>query len=113
MGYSRYDNRSIFENREELYENLFEDKGVKKIVQYDTSLFKKITPEQYSQLSVITKKWSTGDRYYKLAAEHYGDPKLWWIIARFNNKPTEGHLKLGDNVLIPLPREVILGYYKD
>ena len=45
--------------------------------------------------------WNTGDRFSKLAAEHYGDPTLWWVIAYFNKKPTDGHVKVGDQILIP------------
>ena len=43
-----------------------------------------------------------------LAFDIYDDASLWWVIAKFNNKPTEGHLKLGDQVLIPLPLSQVL-----
>ena len=42
-----------------------------------------------------------GDRYYKLAASFYGDARYWWIIAWFNKKPTESHIKVGDIIRIP------------
>jgi len=45
--------------------------------------------------------WTLGDRYYKLSANFYGDPNYWWVIAWFNKKPTESHLKIGDVIRIP------------
>lgn len=45
--------------------------------------------------------WTLGDRYYKLASKYYGDPTYWWIIAWFNKKPTENHIKIGDVIRVP------------
>lgn len=45
--------------------------------------------------------WTLGDRYYKLASAFYGNANYWWVIAWFNKKPTESHLKVGDVVRIP------------
>ena len=45
--------------------------------------------------------WALGDRYYKLSAAFYGDPTYWWVIAWFNKKPTESHLKVGDVIRVP------------
>ena len=42
-----------------------------------------------------------GDRYYKLADGYYGDSRYWWIIAWFNKKPTESHIKVGDIIRVP------------
>jgi len=46
--------------------------------------------------------WKYGDRYYQLAQVYYNSPTYWWIIAWFNNKPTEAHLKPGEVLRIPL-----------
>ena len=108
---SRYDGRLIFANSNIMYSHLLEERGLTKIVQYSTPFFRKLTPQQERRLTVVQRRWSTGDRLYKLAAHHYGDPRYWWVIARFNNKPTESHFKLGDMVYIPLPRETIFEYY--
>ena len=37
----------------------------------------------------------------KLAHQFYGDFKQWWVIAGFNKKPTESHVKMGDTIRIP------------
>ncbi len=52
--------------------------------------------------------WRLGDRYWKLASENYGNAKYWWVIAWFNKKPTEQHVKLGETVLVPLFLDEVL-----
>ena len=71
----------------------------------------KPTKEQVKKLTIVQHVWSVGDRYSKLAAKHYGDPKLWWVIAKYNMKPTDAHVSLGDNVYIPLPLSEIIKIY--
>ena len=66
------------------------------------------TVEQAGNLTFINHVWKQGDRYFKLASEYYGDPTLWWVIAWFNKKPTESHVKLGDIIQIPMPLETVL-----
>ena len=49
----------------------------------------------------------TGDRIDQLAYQHYGDPVLWWVIARANDLellPTE--LYAGQKLRIPSPTYV-------
>lgn len=46
-------------------------------------------------------QWNYGDKLYKLAERFYGDPKLWWIIAHVNMKPTDSHYEVGDTIIIP------------
>jgi len=64
------------------------------------------------RLEIHQHVWSVGDRYSKLAALHYGDSKLWWVIAKYNMKPTDAHVKLGDNIYIPMPLTEILKIYR-
>jgi hypothetical protein len=110
---SRYENRIIFLNGDEIYFHLLEERGRRYITQYATPILSKITQQNYNTLAVSSQTWTVGDRLYKLAAQNYGDPKLWWIIARFNNKPTEAHFKLGDTVYIPHPIEAVLNYFRN
>ena len=110
---SRYDNRRLLRNGDEIYFNILEDRGVSTIVQYNTPVFNKVTVFDRRRISKLQKVWTVGDRLYKLAAKHYGDPKLWWVIARFNYKPTDAHFKLGDVVYIPMPLEAMLDYYRE
>jgi len=70
------------------------------------------TADQVLELKTIPHIWSAGDKYFKLAAQYYGDPTYWWIIAWFNHKPTEAHLALGDPVYVPLPLEEAISIYQ-
>lgn len=100
---TRYRNREIYDNREDVYEDLRDKRGVKKIEHYSSPNFKALTPAEHAQLATVTHTWSVGDRFYKLSHKHYGTTKYWWLIAKFNGVPTESHLKIGDKIDIPLP----------
>lgn len=105
----RYKNQSIFTNLDEAYKRyLKKTRGLTKIKQYDTPTFKHPTAEEMQNFQTISHIWGTGDRYFKLASEYYDDPTLWWVIALFNQKPTESHVSLGDVIYIPVPLESVL-----
>ena len=107
----RYKNQQLFFNDENLYRRyLKETRGVSQIRQYNTPKFSDVTAEEIRNLKTVAHIWTTGDRYFKLASEYYGDPEMWWVIAFYNQKPTEFHLKLGDVIYIPTPLESILFY---
>jgi nucleoid-associated protein YgaU len=102
MAGKRIDRRTI-RNRAEMYEETFRKRGVKFIDQYPTPKMREITPEMAAQVEQVSHIWSVGDRFYKLAHKYYGDSSWWWVIARFNARPTESHVELGDMIIIPLP----------
>ena len=108
---SRYDNRRIYINDDETYEEVLERKGIKSLRQYGTPKLRQPTAEEMRNLVTENHIWKLGDRYWKLADAYYGDARLWWVIAWFNNKPTEAHLKMGQIVYIPMPLEKVLRYY--
>ena len=105
----RYKNQSVFVNDNEPYKKFLKNRGIKSIKQYETPKLRYPTDLQ-ARTNFSTKKhiWSTGDRYFKLAEEYYGDPTMWWAIAFYNQKPTEFHLNLGDVLFIPMPLESFL-----
>jgi nucleoid-associated protein YgaU len=107
----RYVNRIPRINSNELYEEFFFDRGVNHIEQYNTPILNYPTVEEISNLSLTNHLWTYGDRYYKLSHKYYGDSKWWWVIAWFNKKPTEAHVKRGQVIVIPSPLEEILAYY--
>ena len=110
---SRYSNRRLLKNDLEEYEEFLDERGVKQITHFGTGMLKYPTVSQISRLQSVQHVWKTGDRYYKLAAEYYGNPRLWWVIAHYNKKPTEADAKTGDIIYIPLPLEKILSYITD
>jgi hypothetical protein len=78
------------------------------ITQYDTAVFRYPTTEEIAELQIVEVIWASNSRLYKMANQYYNDPALWWVIAMFNQKPTEAHFKLGEIVYIPLPLEKVL-----
>ena len=109
----RNDNRIKRTNAERLYKEILGKRGLKKIKQYTTPTLNSLDAKKRSSLDRIRHVWTIGDRLYKLASEYYGDPEMGWLIAWYNQKPTESHYSLGDIVLIPLPLEdVVTMYYE-
>tara|TARA_B100001123_G_scaffold444224_1_gene592442 strand:- start:4984 stop:5322 length:339 start_codon:yes stop_codon:yes gene_type:complete len=107
----RYNNRTIIVNRKEMYQDSFEKRGVKKINHYNTPALRYPNQEQLLELQTLSHIWTVGDKFYKLAYDNYGNSKYWWVIAMFNNSPTEAHVQLGEELLIPVPLEKVLFFY--
>ena len=108
---SRYIPRRVFDNTEDVHENLRDSRGVKKIRHFETPHFQRLTASDHRSLTVVSHLWTVGDRFYKLSHKYYGTTKYWWVIARYNNAPTESHVKLGQKISIPLPLDKILTIY--
>ena len=107
---SRYQKRRIKRNRNPEYDDFLRKRNVDYVRHYNTETIVYPTVEEIQALNVISKRWSIGDRYEKLAAQYYGDPELWWVIATFNKKPAEFLISLGDTIYIPTPLEYALDY---
>lgn len=107
---SRYDARGLITNFDEQYENLFKKRNTTTILQYVTPSMQHPSAKEIANLNIVNHAWAEGDRFWKLAGRYFGKPELWWVIAWFNRMPTEGHLKRGDIVAIPLPLSKILDY---
>ena len=108
---SRYDNVKTVINNENMYYNYLQERGKKFVEQYTTYTFKQVTQDIKSRLKSDTHVWSYGDRYFKIAANYYGDSRYWWLIAWFNEKPTEQHNNIGDIIYIPQPLNEALSFY--
>lgn len=104
----RYEQRQIVLNEKEMYRELFNKRNILLINHYKTPVFTIPEKTDLSRIQVTEHIWTVGDRYSKLASIYYGDPRDWWIIAKYNKKPTEAHVKLGDVVLIPTPITEVL-----
>ena len=108
---SRYENRIVLRNKNEQYKEMFENRNVSFIRHYDTPILDHPDDGDVDSLAIIQHLWSVGDRYYKLADKHYNLSKYWWVIAWYNQAPTEAHLMPGDIIYIPLPLERVLSTY--
>ena len=104
----RNNSRTEFFNSSLEYSHLFKKRKVKGVVQYGTPTLKNIPETAYEYLSFVEHIWKTGDRLSKLADKYYNEVNYWWIIALFNEKPTEFHFQPGELVLIPLPLTKVL-----
>ena len=102
---TRYDDRRIFvsETLDGKNTDLLESRGVKRLTHYATPEFKAPSKKDYLGLQSQAHIWKTGDRFYKLSYKYYGNTKYWWVIAKYNSRPTESHVKLGEKLYIPLP----------
>ena len=110
---SRYAHIPLFINDYEIYEPLLEDRGVAFIRQLATPSRHPLTEAQEDSINAELVTWEMGTRLEKLSSEHYGRGNYWWVIARYNNKPTDAHFELGDIVYIPKPLGLILAYYTE
>ena len=86
---SRYSNTKI--TRKSLL-----PKQKKNVLSYETTLYQRI-PETNGDLHVIATE---GDRLDNLAFQFYGDPNLWWYIARVNNLKSM-NLTAGLSIRVP------------
>lgn len=104
---SRYQQRPTKVSRSNEDDKILKKRGLRKINHYSSPAFSKMPDSLYDQVNLEFHVWKIGSRFYKLAAEHYGDPRLWWIIAYFNKRPTDGHAKIGDVIYIPVNWEEV------
>ncbi len=99
---SRYADRNLLINDLEEYKDILTKKGVQEIEQYDTLEREVYEKEVYDSIETFKHIWKIGDMYWRLSSRFYGDPQYWWVIASFNNRPTEHHNKAGDTIKIPI-----------
>jgi hypothetical protein len=109
---SRYENSALLVNKSEIYEKLLKERNVKKINQYGTQTLFYPTREERAQLNIAQHIWSSTDKFWRLSEKYYGDPQYWWVIAFYNEKPTELDVSSGDIILIPQPLDQVLFYIK-
>ena len=112
MTFSRYTNTRIFKNDDPEYrKSIFNKRGISQTFQYATYVFDYPTNDEIAAFQNISRIWNSGDKLFNVAAEYYGSPEYWWIIAWYNKKPTEAHFKVGDTYFIPLPLSDVLSYF--
>ena len=105
---SRYNDKIPVLNAEEQYQDTFDKRGINFIQQYSTPELSHPTYQQILRLNRKSHVWKTGDRFYKLASTYYGNEKYWWIIAWYNQTPTEHHVEMGQILKIPTPLYKVL-----
>lgn len=99
----RYEDRIILINEDQQYEHLFRERRKNFIRHYKTANLRSIGENDEFDLQEAEVVWTSGQKFWKLAQQYYGDPGLWWIIAWYNLSPTEHHVDNGAIVSIPFP----------
>ena len=98
-------------NFDYLYSDIFRKRNLRNPLQYASPKMRFPTEEEILSLQVHTKIWGTGDKYFNLAHQYYGDSQYWWVIAWWNHRPLETSFVPGDIVEVPTPLELVLEYY--
>jgi len=94
----KYKNEKNAINSSDLYQELFENRGIKFARQRRTFVF---TGLDFDTIQVSEYVWRQGDSLYKLSNLFYGTLDFWWVIAFVNKKPTDAHYNYGDTIFIP------------
>ena len=108
---SRYVNTRVVINNVSLYDKIKKERGLARLKHYKRHIFYDLKEEDLKDMVINYKVWSLGDRMHKFAHEAYGDSELWWVLAWFNQKPTDAHYKIGDKIAIPHPIEDLVSLY--
>jgi hypothetical protein len=112
MAVNRYKNINPFINAVLGYKKAFPKRyGETGIRQLPVNTLTFPTVDEEVDFEIVTEVWGQGDRFYKLARTYYNSPQYWWVIALYNKKPTEQHVKIGDLIEIPLPLDQVLTSY--
>ena len=108
MAFSRYRNVGTVYNDTDEHEDLRKRRGVSSLKHHRSVRVQEMPEAVLRRLVHKFHVWKQSDRFWKLSTKYYNDPGYWWVIARFNQTPTESHLENGDTLLIPLPLPVAL-----
>jgi len=108
----RYTGRGTVKNDAETYEELVESRDLSFIKHFRVPRLRHPTAIERSNFIRLHHTWKLGDRFWKLAAEHYNNPKYWWVIAWYNQRPVENMISLGDTIIIPKPLQTVLDHVK-
>lgn len=99
----RYDGREIITTNKYDFYKILNKRNRQFVQHYDTAKYNVLSEEDKALLTGDIHIWQYGDKYYKLSLQYYGTIDEWPIIALHNQKPTEFHVNIGDEIEIPLP----------
>ena len=89
----------------QLYFNKLKKRGRKNAEILRTVTFEGLKGENYEV--VFYGLWDHSSSLHKISQESYGTMEYWWTIGLINNKPTDQHFKVGDEIYIPTQPSLI------
>jgi hypothetical protein len=113
FNFSRYNNRDILRLSSPQYTKQLSMRKLRYIDHFSTPNVRYPSDELLGRLTVDNEIWGVGSRFYKIAAKHYGDASLWWIIPWFNKLPLESDYEAGEIVLVPQPLKIVLSFFEE
>ena len=108
MPVSRYSGTEIILNDLDEHKEFFESRGKQFIMQHRVNSLKALSLSEIASLHQHMHLWKQADKFWKLADKYYGESRYWWVIAQYNQKPTEAHVSVGDVVIVPMPLQQVL-----
>ena len=91
--------------KNKLYSKKLKDRGRDSVELYRTTVFKNLKGNNY-EVSLYGL-WDQSSSLQKISQEVYGTMEYWWTIGLINNKPTDQHFSIGDEIYIPLQPSII------
>lgn len=105
MSRKRYEDAKTIslDDKNEVYKAFLKRRNIKSI---NINKMKNLTLDETSNninFKIKEEIWKDGDKLYKFSKKYYNSVEFWWVIALFNQKPTDSDYNSGDLVLIPYP----------
>ena len=107
---ARYSDRRKFFLDDELYKKLLSQRDRRSIVHYESPTLPPKDSALTRQLNIDYFTWLMVHNYYKVASKVYGRRELWWVIAWYNEKPSDTLIERGETIKIPRPVETVISY---
>lgn len=106
--YNRYNNSQQIINNAESYSELFKEKKVNFIKQYNTYDFGKLKLIESSNVERTLHVVQPFEKLYMISQKYYNSPEFGWIICYTNRLGNELLIKTGDTLNIYFPLDNIL-----
>ncbi len=90
---------------DELYREKLKERGRDFVEIERTTTFRGLRGNQYEV--ELYGLWDHTTSLHKISQEAYGTMEYWWTIGLINNKPTDQHFSIGDEIYIPLSPNLI------
>jgi len=78
---NRTDQRGELLNQEPTYQEIFDERGVKYIIQIASPHMTYPTSSEIAEMDMLNHVWSHGDRFYKLAHKYYNNAQYWFCTG--------------------------------